>query len=132
MAPVAHHMLLGASVALLVAGAFRTASAAAPDGLERVLATAAIAAAAAVVEALALGLVELGSSPVALAGGAVIAWLVARFVLPAPELGAARELAAWWRRTALPARVCAGLFAGAAAAFAAWLLRYPALGYDSL
>lgn len=125
-------MLLGASVAALVAAAFRVASLAAPAGLERVLATAAIAVAAAVAQALALGLVGLGSSSLALCAAALLSWLAARLLVPAPELGAAAELAAWWSRTDPPLRVGAGAFAGAAGAFAAWLLLYPALGYDSV
>jgi hypothetical protein len=126
MAPVIHHMLLGASVAALVAAAFRVASAAAPAGLERVLST------AAVTQALALGLVGLGSSPPALCAATLLSWLAARLLMPAPELGAAAELAAWWRRTDPPLRVGAGAFAGTTGAFAAWLLLYPALGYDSV
>ncbi len=125
-------MLLGASVAALAAAAFRVASAAVPRGLERVLAAAAIGVSAAVAQALLLGLAGLGSSSVALFAAAALSWLGVRLRMPAPQLGIPAELAEWWRGSSPALRAGAGAFAGTAAAFAAWLLLYPALGYDSL
>lgn len=69
-----HHVLLVTAVLMLGAGALRTASALAPDGLERVLAAAVLGAGAAVAETLLLGLGGLGSNPVALVLATVLTW----------------------------------------------------------
>src|SRR4051794_23507853 len=97
MAPVLHHALLGVSVAALVAAAVRAASPLAPAGLARVLVAAVFASAAAVAEAILLGLLALGGSPIALALAALVTWLVARASLPRPPTPLTAELVAWWR-----------------------------------
>jgi hypothetical protein len=127
-----HHALLGLSVAALGGAGLRAASLAAPLGLERALAAAAVAAAAGVIEALALGLLGAGGSAVALGLAAVGTWLAAAVMLPRPQHGIARELAGWWGRLTTPQKLLVGAVAGAGAAWTAWLLRYPTLGYDTV
>lgn len=111
--------------------ALRVASLAAPHGLERVLSAAALGVAAAVVEALALGLVGLGASSIALAAAAALTLLAAQLA-PAPELPARTELARWWAHLPLRGRLITGALVGTWLACQAWLLRYPSLGLDSI
>jgi hypothetical protein len=132
MAPVLHHALLGASVAALGAAGVRAASPLAPAGLARVLVAAVFATAAAVAEAILLGLLALGGSPVALALAALATWLAGRHFLPRPATSPVGELVAWWRGRSALGRAAAGGLAGAAAAWIAWQLLHPALGYDAV
>jgi hypothetical protein len=127
----AHHALLGLSIAALAAAGLRLASLAAPDGLERGLAALTLVAAAAIVQALGLGLVGLGSDPLALGVASLATWAAARAALPEPELRLATELARWAGRLPLTERLALGALGGAAIAYMAWLLRYPAVGFDA-
>jgi hypothetical protein len=129
---VVHHALLGLAVAGLGGAGFRAASLASPRGLPRALAAASFAAAAAVIEAMTLGLVGLGGSSAALAGAAGLTWLGTRALAPAPEIGALQDLAAWWQALAPGERIVLGALGGAGLAWTGWLLRYPAFGYDTL
>ncbi|HEY0630417.1 MAG TPA: hypothetical protein VGC98_00045 [Thermoleophilaceae bacterium] len=132
MPPVLHHALLGVSVAALGAAGLRAASPLAPVGLPRALVAATFASAVAVAESLALGLFALGGSTAALVLAALATWVAARLLLPEPGLRAADELAIWWHGRSTPERAVLGALAGAAAAWAAWQLRYPALGFDTV
>jgi hypothetical protein len=132
MAPVLHHALLGIAIAALAGAGLRIASPAAPRGAERAVAAAVIAASIAALEALGLGLVRLGTSPAALAIAAGATWLAARALLPAPAQPAGAELARAWQATPLAGRLVLGAAAGALIAWAAWLLRHPALGIDTV
>lgn len=126
-----HAALLVVALGALALAAGRLAARAAPGGVERVLAAAVLAPAFAVAEALALGLVGLGTSPWALVLGTLATWGVARATVPPPRASL----------LALALEACraraAGAFAGAALAGAAVgatavLLYRPGLGYDSL
>ena len=86
-----HQALLAVSVVALADGGFRLASLAATGGLERVVATATLAAAAATLEALLLGLIGLGTEPLALAPAAAVTWLAAWRLLPSPADGGPRR-----------------------------------------
>ncbi len=132
MPPVAHHVVLGFAIAALGGAGVRLASLAAPSGPERAVAAVVIAASIAALEALALGLVRLGTSTAALAGAAALTWVLARRFLPAPASPPGRELAAAWRAASPARRVALGALAGIWAAWAVWLLRYPALGIDTV
>ena len=122
-------VLFVAALAALGGAGFRLASLAAPAGLERLVAATALAAAAAVAEALLLGRASLAGSPYALAGAAAATWLATHALVPAPELGARAELAAWRRSAgARPALAIVGAIAG----LAAWALLHPFLGVDSI
>ncbi len=127
----AHQVLLALTTLALAATAIRLASRLVPSGLERLVAAIVLGATAAGLEALLLGIARLGTSPVALALTTLALWL-ASLRLPRPETPLAEELAAWWRATPLAARVALGAAAGAWLAWTAWLLRYPALGIDSV
>ena len=127
-----HHVLLALSATGLVAAGLRAASRATPRGLERALAAIALAAAAAVLEALLLGLVGLGGSAITLALAALATWLAACQWLPAPSPGPVGELVSWWGGLPPRERLGLGAAVGAFAAWVAWLLRYPALGYDTV
>ena len=132
MPPLIHHALLGLSVAALAGAGLRAASPVAPSGLTRLLVAATAASAAAVAEALALGLFALGGSTAALTIAALATYAAARALLPQPAVPAARELAAWWRDRSRGERAALGALVGAGAAWAAWQLRYPALGFDTV
>src|SRR3954471_808320 len=130
--PAFAHALLGLSAAALAGAGLRAASPLAADGLPRALVAATFASAAAVAEALALGLFALGGSTVALSLLAVLTWVVARALLPEPRVRLSTELVGWWRGLGTVAQGGLGALAGAAAAWAAWQLRYPALGFDTV
>jgi hypothetical protein len=130
MSPVLHHAALGLSVAALSGAALRLAGRAVPAGLGRVVAAGPLAAAAAVMESLALGLVGLGTSTVALLLAALATWLGVAYRLPAPAVGAGRELAAWWRGLSPAAQIAVAATCGLVGALTVWMLRYPELGVD--
>src|SRR5256714_7917568 len=120
--PVLHHALLGASVVALASAGLRLASMLAERGLPRLLAAAAFATAAAVAEALLLGLVSLGGSTAALTIAALATGAAAYVWLPRPALPLSEELTSWWRERVLAERVLLGGIGGAALAWAAWQL----------
>jgi hypothetical protein len=107
----------------------RVASLVAASGLERALAAAPLAAALAACQALALGLIGAGSEQLALAGAALLTWLVSR-LLPAPERSLTAEVVEWWGRKTTGGRVISGALAGLLAAWAAWNLHRPDVGID--
>jgi hypothetical protein len=127
---LAHHALLGIAIAGLAGAGWRAAGRASPAGLPRLLATAVLATALAVAEALALGLAGLADSGVALAAAAAATWLAAWRLLPRPAVGALAELRDWWGRADARARVVAGAAAGAWLLWIAWQLRHPFLSHD--
>lgn len=132
MIALLQHALLGVSVLALVAAGSQAAGALDGRGLERVIAAVALAASAAAIQALALGLVGLGSSPVALAAAAGATWALAAALLPAPSRALVSELADGWQGLPLAGRVGAGAVAGASVAAIAWFLTYPAIGGGGL
>jgi hypothetical protein len=127
----AHHIGLVLAVLALGQAALRAAAVAAPRGLERVVAAIVLGVSAAIVEALALGLVNLGSDPIALflaaiaTGGAALLWL------PRPDPPLLHELAGWWRGTARNTRIAAAALTGAGAAWLVWQLLNFSIGFDS-
>jgi hypothetical protein len=125
-----HHVLLVLAVLALGDGALRVAALACPDGLERALATAVIATAAAVCMALALGLLGLGTDTAALCIATALVWLAARATLPAPALSPVAEFGRWWDGQGTPARVAVGALGGVVIAWAIWQLRHPSIGFD--
>jgi hypothetical protein len=130
---MAHHVLLALSVLALGAAGSRAAAALGAAGLVRIVAAAPIAATAAALCSLALGLlVELGADPIALALAAGALWLAARGALPEPRRPLSAELAAEWERLPTPSRLLLGAFAGIVLALTVWLLRNPALVGDGL
>jgi hypothetical protein len=110
---IGHHALLVLAVCAIALAGWGLAARSAPLGAERILAAATYATALVVLETLALGLVGLGASPVALTVAAVLSWLAAR--MPG-------------RRVHIGAVAAAGL--GVAAVVGVWQLRYPAVGVD--
>jgi hypothetical protein len=129
--PALHHALLGVSVVALAAAGFRLASRFAERGPARAIAAAAFAVAAAVGEAILLGLVALGGSSAALTIAALATWAAARAWLPRPPVALGGELLEWWRARSRAEQAALGALAGAAGAWAAWQLRHPALGFDT-
>ena len=128
---VAHHVALALAVVGLGHAALLVASRMTPAGLERFVAAVVLAVSAAVVQALVLGLVGLGSSPVALCAATAATWAVVVRLLPAPSTRVRDELAAWWgaRRDAERAGLAA--LAGAGVAWMGWQLAFPSIGFDS-
>jgi hypothetical protein len=131
MEEAVRHAALGLSLAALLDTGFRVASPAAARGLERLVAAAVVAAVLAVLAALGLGLVSLGTDALALTPAALAVWLAARAALPAPATGPLEELRSWWGAAPPASRLALGAVLGVVAAWAAWLLRHPALGSDS-
>jgi len=123
--------LCALSVAALLGAGLRVAARTGSVGLERFVAAAVLAGAAAVIEALALGLIGLGSSPVALPLAAGATWFVAQRRLPAPRPRPRAEVAAWWRRLSAPQQLAFGAAAGAGVFLLAWTLFYPYISLDA-
>lgn len=119
-------------MAALLGAGLRLSSRVAPRGLERVLSAATLAAALAVAEAILLGLVGAGSDPLALSGAALITWAVTLAWLPSPDVPLRREAAESWRAASTAQRMLLGALVGAGAAWAAWLFRHPAYGFDGV
>jgi hypothetical protein len=95
---VLHHMALALAVLSLSQAALRVAATIAPSGLERVIVALPIGVATVITETLALGLLGLGGSTVALVAAATATWAAALALLPSPVVAVLTELAAWWRR----------------------------------
>lgn len=127
-----HHTLLALSVVAIGDAALRLASLTGATGLTRALAAAPLAVSAVVVEALLLGLVGLGTNPVALGAAAAATWLAAWRLLQGEGPGVAEELRRWWEALATPGRLSAGAGLGAALAWSAWYVRHPEIGPDGL
>jgi hypothetical protein len=125
-------MLLAIAVCAMASAAVRVASLAAPRGLARLLAAAPLAVGAAVVEALALGLVGWGGSPVALTLAAVVTWAVVRVATPAPSWRLRDDLLDAWGPLHREWRMVAGAVVGLGVAYLIFLLRYPELGFDGI
>jgi hypothetical protein len=123
--------LCALAIAALLGAGWRVAARTGSTGLERAVAATVLAGAAAVIEALALGLVGLGSSPVVLPLAAGATWWVARRNLRAPRPRPRAELAAWWRRLNPRARLGVGALAGAAIYLVAWTLFHPYISLDA-
>jgi hypothetical protein len=125
-------LLLVVAIGALLAGAGRVSARLTDEPLPRALAAVVVFGAAAVVEALLLGLLGLSGSPAALTGLAVLSGLLAWVVCPTPvtslvgEMGAAVAAARW------PVRGAAGAAIGLLGAVAAIQLRRPILGQDAV
>jgi hypothetical protein len=124
------HVLLALTMLALGHAALRAASTVAPAGLERLLVTVVLAVAAAVLQALALGVVDLGASAAALCGATAVLWAAATIALPAPAVRPLAELAVWWRGAGGAARAAVAVGGGAAGGWVVWQLANPAIGFD--
>jgi hypothetical protein len=125
-----HHALLTlASLALLAAG-HRLAAQLSNHPLERIVTAFVLAAATAVIEALALGLLSLGSDPIGLTGAAVATHLVSVAVTRAPDPPTRVLLGREWAALPQNRRAMTGAVAGVALLVVAWPLRFPAIGFD--
>lgn len=125
---VAHHVVLALAVAALGGAGLRLGGRLGARGLELVVAAAPLAAAAAVLWALGLGLLDLGGSTIALAVGAGVTWIAARLLLPDPAVR--RQLAGWWAQA--PPATRAGVLALTAigVGLCVWQLRHPYIDLD--
>ena len=127
MSELVHHLGLAVAVWALGAAGWRVAPGA---GLERLVGAVVLAAAAAVGEALLLGLAGLGGSSAALVLAAVATWAVTRVAFATRGLPVSAELVAWARRLTRVDALLLGAFSGATAAWTVWLFLHPALGHD--
>lgn len=100
--------------------------------VELVLVAAPVAAAFAVGWTLALGLIGLSGSVVALAAGALAAWVAARWLLPAPAGSITGELVERWNRASRPQRSAVLAVTGAAAGCMLEIARQPGFDSDAL
>ena len=124
------HLLLVLAACALADVGLRAATALGAAGLDRVVAAAPVAASVAALSALALSLVGLGGSPVALGCAAAAVWGLARWRLPVADFWS--SLAGGWRDLSRRERIALGAAFGAALAWLAWLARHPALNNDPL
>jgi hypothetical protein len=136
-ASVADHLLLVLAAMALGGAGLRLASGLGAAGPERVLAALSFAAAAAVVEALVLGVAGLGGDGVVLTVAALVTWAAVRGFGPPPGTPAAargpwEELAAWLRGAHPAAVLAAGGGAGVVVGWIAFQLRHPFIGGDGL
>lgn len=131
MPAVLHHVALIVAALGLGQAALHVATAITPSGLERVIAAVSLAAATIVVETLALGLLGLGGSTVALVAATAATWAATMVLLPRPERQPSAELAGWWEGLRGLGRVAVAAISGAGAAWVAWQLRNPSIGFDS-
>ncbi|CAN5573716.1 hypothetical protein BH20ACT17_BH20ACT17_16520 [soil metagenome] len=126
---VAHHVVFALAVAALGGAGLRLAGRLGARGLELVVAAAPLAAAAAVIWALGLGLLDLGGSTLALAAGAGLTWVAARLLVaddPAPR----RQFADWWTKAAPATRIGLLALAAMGVGLCVWQLRHPFLDLD--
>ncbi|MFL5829158.1 MAG: hypothetical protein ACJ76X_04515 [Solirubrobacteraceae bacterium] len=128
---VLHHALLGLAVACLGQASLRLASMLVASGLTRVVAGAVIGVSLAVVEALVLGLVGLGSNTAVLLAAAVLSAALVTLRTPRPEVLVRSELAAWCGGLGLWGKLAMAAGIGVAIAWVVWQLRHPSIGYDS-
>lgn len=131
MSNVGHQLLFVASVATLAGAGFRVAARTGAEGLERVVAAAVLAAAAAICESLVLGLVGLGTSAVALAVAAALSY-AATLLVPGPRVGAVPEFAAWFRTADRRLVVAIAAIGGIALAWVGWNLYRPDIAIDGI
>jgi hypothetical protein len=129
MREIVLHVLLALAILALAGAALRVSSRVSPGGLERAVTALVVGVALAVAEALALGLVALGTSPVALSLASAATWVASR-ALPEPEIALGSELASWWSQRDRLEKAAAAAAAGAFVALTGWLLRYPSIGFD--
>jgi len=127
-----HHAALVVACLALGAAGLRCAAACGADGLLRLVAAAPFAVAFAVAQALVLGRVELASSPVVLVAAALLTWLAARAILPAPAAPLGDAWRTWWPAQPRAARFAVGAAGGAWFAWTSWQLRFPHLDVDGL
>jgi hypothetical protein len=131
MPEVVHHVALALALLGLAQAAFRIATRIAPSGLDRAIAALVIGVAIAVVEALALGLVALGTSPVALLAATGVVWAVTLAALPSAPAPPSTELLVWCERQDGLRQAGMAVVGGAYLAWVAWQLRFPSIGFDS-
>ncbi len=120
------------AVSALLATGLRAASLASPGGSSRIIAAMVIATSLAVVQALLLGLVGLGTDPSSLLAASAVTWLVALRWLPTPQRALSDEVTRQWRGLSAFEQAALGALAGTALAWVAWLWKNPALGIDSI
>lgn len=130
--PLIHHAALVAACCALGAGGLRAAAACGADGLTRVVAAAPLAVAVAVLETLVLGRVGLSANAAVLLALAVLTWLAARALLPAPAAGLGPAWSAWWSAADTRTRLAVGAAGGIWVAWTSWQLRFPHLDVDGL
>lgn len=114
MEQLASQILLVSSCWALIAAALRLVSQITPSGLERVVAAAPLAAAAAVGEALLLGTLGLGASPIVLAVAALLTWVAVRLMTSAPRIELLELVGSWWKRSSATTRITCGAIVGTA------------------
>jgi hypothetical protein len=127
-----HHVLLTLSAVALASAALRVASLAAPRGLERAVAAAPLAVAAAAAQALLLGLVGLGTSWILLPSAALATWLLTTRLCPRPKVSLSGEIRSWWAGLAPVSRIAIGAAIGLGTAWTIWMLRHPLVGLDAV
>jgi len=126
---VAHHVVFALAVAALGGAGLRLGGRLGARGLELVVAATPLAAAAAVLWALGLGLLDLGGSTVALAAGAGLTWVAARLLVP-DDPAPRRQFAAWWAQAQPATRIGLLALTAMGVGLCVWQLRHPHLDLD--
>lgn len=123
--------MLAIAAGALAAAGWRLAGLAAPGGLERVLACAVVATAAAVAQALLLGLVGLGSNSLLLTAAALATWGTSRLLVPDRGEPVSRQVRRWLQDPG-SRPVVAGALAGVLVGWSGWLGRTGRVGIDGV
>jgi hypothetical protein len=125
-----HHALLGLACLSLFGAGHRLAARLSDRPLDRVVAAAVFATAAAVGEAVFLGLFDMGADTTALSAAAAATYLAARLLLAEPESSTGSAALEWLRSLGARGQAAAGALTGLALLVLVWSLRYPTLGFD--
>lgn len=130
--PLLGHAVMVLAALLLLSAGWRIASAIDRSGLERAAEAITIAAAAAILEALALGQFSLGSNRWALLFAASVTAGLARWRFPTPEITLTDDLRNWWRGSTVFVRVVVGGALGALLGTVTSALVAPQIGFDAM
>jgi hypothetical protein len=123
------HALLGVACLALLGAGHRVATRIANRLVDRLISAFVFATAAAVLEALCLGVFKLGANPIALPVAAAATYLGVR-AIPARKPSTRELAAAAYRRLSVGQTAGAGALVAVAVLLIAWPLRYPVLGFD--
>lgn len=124
--------LLVVSLGAVGGSASRLAALAVPRGLLRAVAAVVLGAATVVAHALVLGLVSLGTTPLALTVASVGTWGGVRLLAPSPAISLGDEVAMWWGAADRAWRVATAALLGSLVGWLIWLWRWPFVGHDGM
>lgn len=124
--------LLVVSLGAIGGAASRLAALTVPRGLLRAIAAVVLGGATIVAHALLLGLVSLGTTPLALTAASLGTWGGVRLLAPAPATSLGNEVVMWWGAAGRGRRMATAAFLGGLVGWLIWLWRWPFVGHDGM